>query len=87
MYPKMQNQQKDDVSHTNLSFQEKPYDTLSRKKSMVKLSWNKFYPGDAPNHVMKLLQSPEATQEVKDGGRINFLIQGKNFLPLIYIIF
>ena len=44
---------------------------------MVKLSWNKFYPRDAPNHVTKSLQSPEATQEVKDGGRINFLIQGK----------
>ena len=54
---------------------------------MVKLSWNKFYPRDAPNHVTKSLQSPEATQEVKDGGRINFLTQGKNFHPLIYIIY
>ena len=32
---------------------------------------------DAPNHVTKSLQPPEATQEVMDGGRINFLIQGK----------
>ena len=33
--------------------------------------------GDAPNHVMKSLQPLENTQEVKDGGRINFLIQEK----------
>ena len=43
--------------------------------------------GDAPNHVKKLLQPLKAIQEVKDGGRINFLIQGKKFLLLIYIIF
>ena len=43
--------------------------------------------GDAPNHVTKSLQPPENTQEVKDGGRINFLIQEKKkILPLIYII-
>ena len=42
--------------------------------------------GDDPNPVV-MLQPLEAIQEVKDGGRINFLIQGKFFLPLIYIIF
>ena len=44
MYPKTQNQQKDYVSHTNLSFQEKPYDALSCKRSIMKLSLKKFYP-------------------------------------------
>ena len=34
--------------------------------------------GDDPNRVTKSLQPPEAIQKVKDGGRINFLIQGKN---------
>ena len=43
--------------------------------------------GGAPNHMTKSLQPPEAIQEVKDGGRTNFLIQGKIFLPLVYIIF
>ena len=51
------------------------------------LSLAHWVAGDSPNHVTKLLQPLEATQEVKDGGRINFLIQGKNFLLLIYIIF
>ena len=41
---KVWNQQRDGVSHTNLSFQGKPYIALPRKKSIVKLSLKMFYP-------------------------------------------